>query len=199
MRLSLNKNSLKQQRDHLTMYRRFLPSLDLKRQQLLTAHKAAQRELAALEAELENYEQSLETIFPQLGSSTINPEKLSQLVRVRQVLLDEENVVGTHVPAVREIKILRADYSRLSLPFWVDQVADSLEQVARLRIQLQVNRARAEKLGTAARKITQRVNLFEKVLIPKAELNIKRIGIALSDQERASVVRSKLAKRKHQS
>ncbi len=35
MRLSLNKTSLKQQRDHLEMYRKFLPSLDLKRQQLL--------------------------------------------------------------------------------------------------------------------------------------------------------------------
>ena len=44
MRLSLNKTSLKQQRDHLEMYRRFLPSLDLKRQQLLAAWRSAERE-----------------------------------------------------------------------------------------------------------------------------------------------------------
>ena len=199
MRLSLNKNALKQQRDHLTMYRRFLPSLDLKRQQLLSAHKTARVQLAELEAELDDYLQSLESMFPTLGSSTINPDKLKQLVQVRGVLLDEENVVGTHVPVVRGIEIVRMDYSMLTLPFWVDQLADGLEQVARLRVHVQVSAARAKKLGAAARKITQRVNLFEKVLIPKAESNIKRIGIALSDQERASVVRSKLAKRKHKS
>lgn len=44
------------------------------------------------------------------------------------------------------------------------------------------------------RRVTQRVNLFEKVLIPKAEENIRRITIFLSDQERAAVVRSKIAK-----
>ena len=46
------------------------------------------------------------------------------------------------------------------------------------------------------RTITQRVNLFSKVLIPRAEENIKRIGLFLSDQERAGVVRSKLSKQK---
>ena len=196
MRLSLNKNALKQQRDHLTMYRRFLPSLDLKRQQLLGAHKEAQAQLANLEKEIAEYQQTLEDLLPSLGSSTINPDKLGNLVRVRDVVLDEENVVGARIPVVREIKIEKVEYSMLTLPFWVDKLVDGLEQIARLRIQLQVNQARVAILGAAARKITQRVNLFEKVLIPKAESNIKKIRIVLSDQERASVVRSKLAKRK---
>ncbi len=199
MRLSLNKNALKQQRDHLSMYRRFLPSLDLKRQQLLGAHKTAQLRLGELEAEIEAFQQKLENLLPSLGSSTVNPAQLSTLVRVRDVILAEENVVGARIPVVREIKIERIEYSRLTLPFWVDQLADGLEEIARMRIQLQVSKARVEILGLAARKITQRVNLFEKVLIPRSESNIKRIGIALSDQERASVVRSKLAKRKRKS
>ena len=196
MRLSLNKNALKQQRDHLTMFRRFLPSLDLKRQQLLGAHKEAQAQLANLEKDIEEFQQTLENLLPSLGSSTINPEKLGNLVRVRDVVLGEENVVGAHIPVVREIKIDKVEYSMLTLPFWVDKLVDGLEQIARLRILLQVNQARVAILGAAARKITQRVNLFEKVLIPQAESNIKKIGIVLSDQERASVVRSKLAKRK---
>ncbi len=196
MRLSLNKNALKQQRDHLSMFRRFLPSLDLKRQKLLGAHKEAQAELANLEQEIAEYQQSLENMLPSLGSSTINPEKLNNLVRVRDVVWDEENVVGARIPVIREIKVERVQYSMLTLPFWVDKLVDGLEQIARLRIQLQVNQARVAILGAAARKITQRVNLFEKVLIPQAESNIRMIGIVLSDQERASVVRSKLAKRK---
>ena len=35
MTTPLNKTALKQERDHLQMYERFLPSLDLKRQQLI--------------------------------------------------------------------------------------------------------------------------------------------------------------------
>ncbi len=196
MRLSLNKNTLKQQRDHLGMYRRFLPSLDLKRQQLLSAHKDAQMELAALQSESDAYEASVDRLLPSLGSSTINPERLSGLVRVVNVVLDEKNVVGAHVPVIKEIEFEQTEYSRLSLPFWVDQLVDNLEEVARMQIRLQVSRARVAILGAAARKITQRVNLFEKILIPRAEANIKRIRIALSDEDRASVVRSKLAKRK---
>jgi len=197
MRLSLNKNSLKRQRDHLTMYRRFLPSLDLKRQQLLSAHKDAQGVVARLEDEAERYQQSLERLLPSLGGSTIDPDQLIGLVSVRNLALEEENIVGARVPVVRQLEVVRAEYSRLTLPFWVDQLVDSLEQIVRLRIQMQVSQARLRILAAAARKITQRVNLFEKVLIPKAESNIRQIGIALADQERASVVRSKLAKQKH--
>jgi V/A-type H+-transporting ATPase subunit D len=53
-------------------------------------------------------------------------------------------------------------------------------------------------LGEAVRKITQRVNLFEKVLIPTTEKNILRIRIYLGDAERAAVVRSKIVKTKRQ-
>lgn len=197
MRLSLNKNALKRQRDQLTMYRRFLPSLDLKRQQLLGAHKEAQAVVAKLEAEADRYQQSLENLLPNLGGSTIDPEQLIGLVSVRDVQLEEENIVGARVPVVRHVEVARAEYSPLTLPFWVDQLVDSLEKIVRLRIQMQVSVARLRILAAAARKITQRVNLFEKVLIPKAESNIRQIGIALADQERASVVRSKLAKQKH--
>ena len=57
---------------------------------------------------------------------------------------------------------------------------------------------RSGRLNDAVRRITQRVNLFEKVLIPQAEENIQRIRIFLSDAERTAVVRSKIAKAKRQ-
>ena len=196
MRLSLNKNSLKQQRDHLAMYRRFLPSLDLKRQQLLSAWKEARQQLSEAEIEIDRYRRSLHRLLPLLGSSTLEHHDLSSLVRVGRVELATENVVGARVPVVKHVEFERRPYSTLTLPFWVDQLVDSLENLARLRLQHQVFQQRVNELGAAARKITQRVNLFEKVLIPTAQQNIKRIGIALSDEERAAVVRSKLAKQR---
>jgi V/A-type H+-transporting ATPase subunit D len=85
----------------------------------------------------------------------------------------------------------------LVTPFWVDLLVDSLKRLAELRIRQQVRQERVERLDYAARRITQRVNLFEKVLIPQAEANIRKIVIFLSDEERAAVVRSKIAKNKH--
>jgi V/A-type H+/Na+-transporting ATPase subunit D len=51
------------------------------------------------------------------------------------------------------------------------------------------------RLGEELRITTQRVNLFEKVKIPEAQENIRRIGIYLGDQQTAQVVRGKIAKR----
>ena len=90
---------------------------------------------------------------------------------------------------VREVDFEVGEYSALVTPFWVDMLVAALEQSARLHVQLQVENRRVVQLEVAVRRITQRVNLFEKVFIPQAEENIRRIVIYLSDQERAAVVR----------
>ena len=61
---------------------------------------------------------------------------------------------------------------------------------------VEVRRERVARLAQQVRRITQRVNLFEKVLIPRAKKNIKRIQIGLGEQERSAVVTSKIAKKK---
>jgi len=64
------------------------------------------------------------------------------------------------------------------------------------RLRLRVYRERVKRMKGAVRRVSQRVNLFEKVLIPNARSNIARIKIFLSDIERAAVVTSKIAKAK---
>jgi len=71
-----------------------------------------------------------------------------------------------------------------------------LKEVATYRLRLQVYRERVERMKGAVRRVSQRVNLFEKVLIPNAKRDIARIQIFLSDVERAAVVSSKIAKAK---
>ena len=51
-RLPLNKSSLKHERNRLTTYVRFLPSLDLKRRQLMWELRRAERELAEIEVDV---------------------------------------------------------------------------------------------------------------------------------------------------
>ncbi len=199
MTIALNKTTLKQQRDQAKTFKQFLPSLDLKRQQLLIALKAARQRLDDLDAEMNDLLVRLEPLYPLLGSSTIPTLKISGLIAVRGVRIETENVVGTHLPVVREVDFGINDYSTMATPFWLDHLVQALQQMSRLRIEHQVGVRRFELLELAARRITQRVNLFEKVLIPQAEQNIRRIVIFLSDQERAAVVRSKISKGKQAS
>jgi V/A-type H+-transporting ATPase subunit D len=196
MALALNKSSLKLQRDQLKMYRRFLPSLDLKRQQLLQALKTARDELAEVMAQIARLSERLEELYPLLGSSTIATRDVSSLVWIRSLRIEEENVLGSRLPVAREVAFEVRDYSTLVTPFWVDLLVSELERLAELRVHQQVREERMRLLDYAVRRITQRVNLFEKVLIPRAEENIRRIVIFLSDEERAAVVRSKIAKGK---
>ncbi len=78
----------------------------------------------------------------------------------------------------------------------MDGVAAKLKDLLTLQIKLQVEEQQLKLLNDAVKTITQRVNLFDKVLIPNTGKNIKKIKIYLSDSERAAVINAKLAKSK---
>ena len=193
-KVSISKSSLAQQRSQLRLFQRFLPSLDLKRQQLLTEQKKAQQQLAEAEKEIEDLQRSLTGLMEPLGAYEID---LAGLVTIDSVVVEEENVVGAKLPVAREVKFKTAPYALLAKPFWVDFLVDYLQRMCTMRVHLQVWGERVVQLNKQVRRITQRVNLFEKVLIPRAKENIARIHIGLGEQERSAVVRSKIAKKKH--
>lgn len=193
-RLQLNKSSLAQQSARLRTFQRFLPALDLKRQQLMAERAKARKALQQTRDEIDQLRSHVGRELPMLGNHDVG---LTNLVRVEQVVIDYENKVGTRLPKLTRIDVKVNDYSLLAKPHWVDSVVVRLHDMLELRIRLQVEQRRLELLSDAVDTITQRVNLFEKVLIPKTQDNIKRIRIYLSDNEMAAVVRSKIAKRKH--
>jgi V/A-type H+/Na+-transporting ATPase subunit D len=191
--LSLNKSSLQQERGKLQLFERFLPSLDLKRQQLTAESKKAMQVLAEAEEGADKASRSLAGLLPILGSATM---KLSGLVRIRRVDISKEDVLGVSLPTLRGVEFDMVDYSLLATPFWIDNLVTCLKEVVTYRIRLHVYRERVSRMQTAVRRITQRVNLFDKVLIPNAKGNIARIEIFLADVGRAAVVTSKIAKAK---
>jgi V/A-type H+/Na+-transporting ATPase subunit D len=191
--VALSKSSLQQQRDRLRLFERFLPSLELKRQQLTAEYKKAVQVLAEAEQGAEQASRALPALLPILGSVRM---ELSGLVRIRHVEVAEEDVLGLRLPTLRTVEFDTADYSLLATPFWLDDLVTCLKEVATYRLRLQVYRERVVRMQGAVRRVTQRVNLFEKVLIPNAKQNIARIQIFLSDVERAAVVTSKIAKGK---
>jgi V/A-type H+-transporting ATPase subunit D len=65
-----------------------------------------------------------------------------------------------------------------------------------LREEVKVLMRKEALLREELRTTTQRVNLFEKKLIPELKENIRKIKIFLGDEETAAVGRAKLAKGK---
>ena len=193
MALALNKTSLKQRRVQLALFQRFLPSLDLKRQQLIADLQRSKGTLVETGKEIEALLNSQLGLFALLGASE---QELSGVVSIEKLTIEEENVLGVRLPVLGEIRFAVREYSMLAKPCWVDFLVELLQKMALLKLRLQNEQTRVTRLNEAVRRITQRVNLFDKVLIPQAEKDIHRIKIHLADTERAAVVRSKLAKAK---
>jgi V/A-type H+/Na+-transporting ATPase subunit D len=193
-RLALNKSSLSKLGRQLRTFERYLPSLDLKRKQLMAERARAHAALQRTEQVMTTLREGIAAQLPMLANRDI---ELADLVVLKTVRLGEENVVGTRLPVLEGVEVQRRDYGYLGMPQWVDRVSDELTRMLELNVRLTVERRRAALLEEAVRKVTQRVNLFEKVLIPRAKEHIRKIRIYLSDAERAAVVRSKIAKRKH--
>lgn len=192
-RLQLNKASLAREQGNLRTYRRFLPSLDLKRQQLTAERTRAARALADLRDEIESFQREVGDKVPMLASGDI---ELGDLAKIQKVVIGAENVVGTRLPTLERIDVEVKPYALLARPQWVDAVVVLLHRMLELRVRVQVAERRLTLLQAAVDTITQRVNLFDKVLIPNAEANVRRIRIYLSDAEMSAVVRSKIAKKK---
>jgi len=194
-RLALNKSQLKKENDQLKLFKKVLPSLELKRMQLTSVLSKARAQLLKDQTEVE---QLIDTIAEQLPMLANRQFILAYLVKLKSVQVNEENVVGVRLPSLGSIDFDMSDYSMLAKPHWVDVFVDRLKEMITKRLVVKISEERVAKLGHAVRRITQRVNLFEKILIPTAMKNIQRIRIFMGDAERAAIVRSKIAKAMHQ-
>ncbi len=192
-KLQLSKSALAREQKNLKTYRRFLPSLDLKRQQVMAERAKA---LIALEETRKKIEQLKIEVGEKLPMLANREVELTDLVKLTGVQLGSENVVGTRLPKLKNIEVEVRPYAFLGKPHWVDRVTEVLHEMLELRIHAQIGERRVALLEAAVKTVTQRVNLFDKVLIPRARQDIKRIKIYLSDMETAAVVRSKMAKNK---
>ena len=192
-KLKLSKHAMHEQQEQLKLYQRLLPSLDLKRRQLMLEVQKAQEEYTAAQSAVDDLETRIGEELPMLADEEF---RLGGLVQMKSFKVTEQNIVGVKLPFLDSIECTVSDYSRLATPPWVDTLVQRLKDAAEQRIRAEIAGQRMSTLQIAVRRITQRVNLFDKILIPTARQNIQKIRIFLGDADRASVVTSKLAKKK---
>lgn len=196
-KVKLTKTALKKERDDLKQYQRFLPTLQLKKQQL-------QMEMRECLDRIEHNEQREAESKQKLSSwlSLFGAEKeafrAAELVKVDRVETDTLNIAGVEVPRFQRVVFQNTPYDLYSEALWLDDAVTALQRIIELRMEREVIRKQYELIRTELRVTTQRVNLFEKIKIPECRENIRRIGIYLGDMDTSAVVRSKIAKSKLQ-
>ena len=200
MAVKLTKNELKVQKDRLKQFQRYLPTLQLKKQQLQAVVMQAAAQLEQVERQRQAAVAGLDdwvAVFAE--NDSFPPDKrLETLVRPRSVVCGQENIAGVTVPVFQELSFEDIRYDVADYPLWVDTAAVRLREIARLDALEKTLRRQIELLERELRATAQRVNLFEKVKIPEAKENIRVIGIYLGDQQTSAVVRGKIAKKKLQ-
>jgi V/A-type H+/Na+-transporting ATPase subunit D len=186
------KSELKNQRDARRRYLRFLPTLELKKQQLQievrkvgAAVEENRAEEARLRAELDGWVR----LFAE-GAD------LAAALRLKDVRRGAGNIAGVAIPVFHEAVFERRPVDLYATPPWLDDGLAMLERLVRLGVARAFLEAQARLLGEELRTTTQRVNLFEKVKIPECTDNIRVIRIFLGDEQTAAVARAKAAKAK---
>ena len=192
-KIKLTKNELKIQKDFLKMYRRYLPTLTLKKQQLQAEIRTIEAKAAAVRKERAELEKGFSSWIAVFSESDAFPDGI---ITVRNIRKGTGNIAGVAIPVYEGADFARADYDLYETPLWVDLAADHMEKAMSLDLEAEVLDEQVRLLEQELRSTSQRVNLFEKVKIPETEENIKKISIYMADQQVSAVVRSKISKRK---
>ena len=193
-KIKYTRTELKRQRDALARFERYLPTLKLKQQQLqLTLRQIDKERLSAIE-----YEKQARGKFEayQVILDDVAGVDVRALARFIEIKTSEMNIAGVAIPVFEDVVFPQADYSLFSTPAWVDAALFDLREVNRCKAKLDILIRQHELLQAELTKIVQRVNLFEKVKIPEANDNIRRIRIRLGDRMASAVGRAKIAKHK---
>ena len=192
-KIKLTKNELKAQRDALKRFQRYLPTLQLKKQQLQMEIRKLDQDIKQ-KSEIENMERKNLKPWIKLFSESVD---LEQYIEINSLDIIKGNIAGVNIPILKKI-IFNDIIPNISLtPLWIDYGIDTLKQLITLRIERKILQKQYDLLMDELRTTTQRVNLFEKVKIPEAKENIRIIRIFMGDQQTAAVARSKIAKGKN--
>jgi V/A-type H+-transporting ATPase subunit D len=99
---------------------------------------------------------------------------------------------------LQQVVFREPEYFLFDTPVWTDRATEMLRDLVTAREKITIAKEKRRALEKELREVSIRVNLFEKILIPRSQTNIKKIKIFLGDQQLAAVAQAKVAKRKLQ-
>ena len=190
-KVRLTKNELKKEKDSLKMYKRYLPTLMLKKQQLQGEIRITDTRLRELNIQKAQLDESFKTWIGVFGESGVFTKDILKITSLRTGM---GNIAGVPIPIFEGADFETALYNLSLTPLWLDKAVDFMKEALLLELESKVVEEQKRLLDKELRTTTQRVNLFEKIKIPESKNNIKKIQVYLGDQQTAAVVRGKIAK-----
>jgi V/A-type H+-transporting ATPase subunit D len=191
-KIRLTKNELKKQKDNLKRYLRYLPTLELKKKQLLVEIRRIQHEIERLDQENERAEREIRQ-WVDVFAEEID---LAGYISIKEVVLEDDNIAGIEIPVFKDILFEEPEIDYYNTPLWIDTgIAVVYEQIKRRKAR-EIAEEQERILQDELRTTIQRIKLFEEVKIPESRENIRIIQIFMGDQMTAAVVRGKIAKSK---
>jgi V/A-type H+/Na+-transporting ATPase subunit D len=192
-KIKLTKGELKKQRDSLRQFERYLPTLQLKKQQL-QMEILHWNSLAEEKRRLEDSKRL--SVLSWAGLLSERDVFLAQWIKPARTVTSARNIAGVDLSVLERVEFSEAEYDLFLTPVWVDKAIDFLRELVCLEEEIRHIERAVETLKQELRVTAQRVNLFEKVKIPEAQEAIRRIKIYIGDQMANAVGRCKIAKRK---
>jgi V/A-type H+-transporting ATPase subunit D len=190
-KIKLTKTELKAQTDALKRFRRFLPMLQLKKQQL-------QSEIAQIAAKADEVRarESAEraALDKWVGLFATDAAALDGLVAVKAIRQGVANIAGVAIPTFESIETEVREIDAWATPAWVDDAVSATQRIMSLQCERAVYEEQKRLVTVELQTTSQRVNLFEKVKIPECKEAIRVIKIALGDEQTSAVTRGKIAK-----
>ena len=180
----VSKGALRANRLKVARLNKAVPTLDLRRKQLTREMMSWDERMRMMRIERDELAAKMET----------NPHpEIEKLVSIESVEVVDVNIAGVILKELKSAKFVVAPYSLIMTPPSFDYFATLrskyLESLERLRIMEESFERLSDELAVT----TQRINLFEKRLIPQCEDGIRYIRGRLEDNERSTVMVAKIA------
>ena len=192
--LKLTKNELRSQQTRLKELQRYLPTLQLKKAMLQFEVNNVQTELLMLEEEMLQRKKMAEEVSGFLLEK-VNCD-LFAYAEVQHVKKHYENIAGVEIPIFDSVFFRDTSYFLIDTPIWTEGAVERLRQLIIAREKIHIVQEKRRALEKELREVSIRVNLFEKILIPRTDANIRKIRIFLGDQQLSAVAQAKIAKAK---
>lgn len=191
-RIKLNKVSLREQKQQLGMYQRFLPALEARKQMFLLQLAEARRQSRAKRAQLRS-------AMDKAGELAGLLHQMDTLViphlKVERVESSMKNFAGLKVPHLERVVFAERSYGLYETPYAFEAVRDTLRRLIVLGTEINFLERQEELLTEGLRKTSQRINLYQQRLMPDCRDAIRRINVYLQDQRAVAVGVAKVAKR----
>ena len=134
-KIRFTKSELKKQRDALRQYQRYLPTLQLKKQQL---QMEILRQLAKLDQKRQAARLKQEALSAWAGLLAEEPPGLRQWSEPREVVSQAKNIAGVAVAEFVRAEFVPAAYDLFTAPMWLDGAVLALRELAALRAELDI-------------------------------------------------------------